>query len=102
MWVPGQQYALILFKLSHERRVGFGHGSTLLDIIKGFLQIPAVLLHGVRDHRGCRATYSHFTVHQALGSGFPGGDMQIHCQQFCEADDRMMLRTCGPLKLTWL
>lgn len=74
--VPGQQYALIFLQLSHKWGVRFGHSSTLLDVIKGFFQIPAVLLHGVRDHRGCRATYSHLTVHQALRSCFPGVDMK--------------------------
>lgn len=94
VWVPGHQYALILLQLSHKGGVRFGHSSTLLDVIKGFVQIPAVLLHGVRDHCGRRATYTHFTVHQALGSGFPAVDIKnqayisaYHCQQLCKADD---------------
>lgn len=76
MWVPGQQYALILLQLSHKGGVWFGHSSTLLHVIVGFLQIPAVLLHGIRDHRSCRATYTHFTVHQALGSSFPAAHIK--------------------------
>lgn len=37
MRVPGHQYTLILLQLSHEGGVRFGHGPTLLYIIKSFV-----------------------------------------------------------------
>lgn len=79
VWLPGQQYALILLQLSHKRGVGFGHSPTFFNVIKGFFQIPAVLLHGIGNHCGCRAAYTHFTVHQTLGPSFPGLDIIQAC-----------------------
>lgn len=77
--VPGHEYSLILLQLSHKRGVGFGNSSTLFDVIKGFFQIPAVLLHGIRYHCGRRPANPHFTVHQALGSRFPRVDIKNDC-----------------------
>ena len=71
MSVPGQQDALVLLQLLHEGGVGLGDGAALLDVVEGLLQVPAVLLHGVGDHRGRRAAHAHLAVHQALGAGLP-------------------------------
>ena len=69
--VPGQQDALVLLQLLHEGGVGLGDGAALLDVVEGLLQVPAVLLHGVGDHRGRRAAHAHLAVHQTLGAGLP-------------------------------
>lgn len=115
MQVPGHQDALILLQLFHKGGVRFGHSSTLLHVFQGFLQIPAVLLHGVGDHCGRRATYTHLTVHQALGSNSPAADSkyQTHVSaSYCPQSLRQMIQVGFPykmtesslcdLKLTWL
>lgn len=71
MSLPGQKDSLILLQLLHEGRVGLGDGAPLLHVIKGGVQVPAVLLHSVGDHRGGGAAHAHLTVNQTLGSGFP-------------------------------
>ncbi len=71
---PGQQYALILLQLFHEGRVWFGDSPSLFNVIEGCVQVPAILLHGVGDHCGGRATHTHLTVNQTLSTGFPKRD----------------------------
>ena len=71
--VPGQQDALVLLQLPHEGGVGLSDGAALLDVVQGRVQVPAVLLHGVGDHGGGRATHAHLTVDQTLGPCFPEG-----------------------------
>lgn len=41
-------------------------------MVKGSLQVPAVLLHSVCDHGGGRTTHSHLTVYKTLHPSFPG------------------------------
>lgn len=77
--VPGQQDALVLLQLPHKGRVGFGHGTALLDVIEGLFQVPAVLLHGVGYDGGGRAAHAHLTVHQTLGSCFPADRSEGVC-----------------------
>lgn len=68
---PGQQNSLIFLQLFHEGRVWFGDSPSLFNILEGSVQVPAVLLHGVGDHCGGRATHAHFTVNQTLSTSFP-------------------------------
>lgn len=71
---PGQQNSLILLQLFHKGRVWFGDGPSLFNVIKGCVQVPAVLLHSVGDYRGGRATDAHLTVNQTLSTCFPERD----------------------------
>lgn len=67
---PRQQDALVLLQLLHEGRVGLGDSTSLLHVVEGRVQIPAVLLHGVGDDRGGGAAHAHLTVDQTLHTGF--------------------------------
>lgn len=68
---PCQQNSLILLQLLHEGRVRLGDGPSFLHIVKGGVQVPAILLHSVGYHCGSRAAHAHLTVNQTLGTGFP-------------------------------
>lgn len=76
---PCHQDSLILFQLSHERWVGFGDGPPLFNILKGLLQVPSVLLHGICDHSGGRTTDAHLAMHQTLCPCFPVGIRLVLC-----------------------
>lgn len=69
--LPGQQDPLVFLQLPHKAGVGFGDSAPFLHVVISPVQVPAVLLHGVGDHRGRRAAYSHLAVHQALRTIFP-------------------------------
>lgn len=68
---PGQQNSLILLQLFHEGRVWFGDSSSFFHIVKGSVQVPAVLLHSISNHCGGRAAHTHLAVDQTLSTGFP-------------------------------
>ena len=70
---PWVQDPLVLGQLPHEAGVGSGDAPLLPDEAVGLLQGPAVLLHGVGDHRGRRAAHAHLAVHQTLGVVLPVG-----------------------------
>lgn len=69
--LPGQEDALVLLQLLHEGGVGLGDRAALLYVVESTLQVPAVLFHGIGDHRGGRTAHAHLAMDQALGSRFP-------------------------------
>jgi len=79
--LPGYQDSLILLQLSHEWWVGFGDGSSLFNILKGLLHVPAVLLHGICNHSGGRTTNAHLTMHQTFCPCFPVGIILVLCKK---------------------
>lgn len=68
---PGQQDPLVFLQLPHKAGVGLGDCAPLLHIVVCPVQVPAIFLHGIGDHRGCRAAHSHLAVYQALGTILP-------------------------------
>lgn len=68
---PGQQDPLILLQLLHEGGVWLCDVTLLFNIVKGRVQVPAVLLHSVGDDGGGRATHAHLTVNQTLSTSLP-------------------------------
>ena len=100
---PRQQNSLILLQLFHEGRVWFGDGTSLFHIVKGSVQIPAVLLHSIGDDGGGRATHAHLTVNQTLGAGFPGGQMgkEASLEQIL-SDTKDNFRSLSVQTPTWL
>lgn len=68
---PGQQNSLILLQLLHEGGVWLCDVTLLFNVVKGCVQIPAILLHSVGDDGGGRATHAHLTVNQTLSTSLP-------------------------------
>lgn len=68
---PCNEDATVGLELLQEPLIRFDNGAALPDIGQCRVQRPVLLLHGVGDHRRCRAGNAHFTVHQHSLSTLP-------------------------------